>query len=425
VSGSAGAFDYAIDVKHERSNGFNGIPSSPPAQNDGDTSVAGHVRLGFQIDADQRLEASVLANNLLSAYNDGYGDPKQWLYYQLRTVGLNWSSRWSDAYNTQLGVSETTNQINSAYGNYATDLRSYLFQNDWHWGIHQFTLTLDGREDKLISSSAYDPIAGSGDRFSNALALGYGLHWQEHSLQLNVRHDQNSVLGGHNSASAAYGYVLAPHWRATVSAATGYRAPTLYEQYSLYGVSSLLPQTSQNLEAALRYEDGASAFGVVAYHNRVSNLINFGGPGDCQSPYGCYANVGRALMEGVTLTAQQRFQGINTHASLDLQDPKDLATGDLLARRAKAHGVLGADTQWAQWTLGGEAQASGRRFDDAANTQALGAYTLFNLYASKPLATDWQLVARVDNLANKNYELAYTYATPGRSVYMGLKWAPH
>jgi vitamin B12 transporter len=385
--------------------------------------------LGFQIDADQRLEASVLANNMLSAYNDGYGDPKQLQFYQLRTAGINWSSRWSDAYNTQFGVSETTNQIASQYGTYATDLRSYLFQNDWHWGIHQVTLTLDGREDKLLTPQSSDPLVGAGDRFSNALALGYGLHWQEHSLQLNARHDQDSVFGGHNSGSAAYGYAFAPHWRATLSAATGYRAPTLYELYSMYGVSSLLPQTSQNLEAGVKYQNAGSSFGFVAYHNKVSNLIDFEpDQGTCPgviSYGGCYANVGRALLEGVTLMAQQRFQGVNTHASLDLQDPKDLATGDLLARRAKAHGVLGADTQWAQWTLGGEAQASGRRFDDAANTQALGGYTLFNLYASKPLATDWQLVARVDNLANKNYELAYTYATPGRSVYMGLKWAPH
>ena len=425
VSGSEGAFDYALDAKHERSNGFNQIPSSPPAQNDGYTTVAGHARLGFQIDPDQRLEATLLANNLLAAYNDGYGDPAQQLFYQLRTTGLNWTSRWSDNYNTQVGVSETMNQMASPYGTYATDLRNYLFLSHWHFGLHQLTLTLERREDRLTSSSSYDPIAGTGDRSDNALALGYGLHWQQHTLQLNVRHDQDSIFGGHNTGSAAYGYAFAPHWRATVSAATGYRAPTLYEQYSQYGVASLAPQTNQNLEAGLKYENNGALFSLAAYHNKVSNLINFANSGDCQSPYGCYANVGRALLEGVTLTAQQRFQAINTHASIDLQDPKDLGSGDLLARRAKTHGVLGADTLWANWTLGAEAQASGRRFNDAANTQALGGYTLFNVYVSKPLAPDWQLLARVDNLSNKHYELASTYANPGRTLYMGLKWSPH
>ena len=31
---------------------------------------------------------------------------------------------------------------------------------------------------------------------------------------------------------------------------------------------------------------------------------------------------------------------------------------------------------------------------------------------------------RIDNLGDKAYELARTYATPGRTLYVGLKWAP-
>ena len=30
----------------------------------------------------------------------------------------------------------------------------------------------------------------------------------------------------------------------------------------------------------------------------------------------------------------------------------------------------------------------------------------------------------VDNLADKDYQLARTYATPGRTLFVGLKWAP-
>ena len=69
-------------------------------------------------------------------------------------------------------------------------------------------------------------------------------------------------------------------------------------------------------------------------------------------------------------------------------------------------------------------QASGQRYDDAANIRRLGGYTLLNLYASTRLARDYQVVARLDNLADKNYELARGYATAGRAFYVGLKWAP-
>ena len=47
-----------------------------------------------------------------------------------------------------------------------------------------------------------------------------------------------------------------------------------------------------------------------------------------------------------------------------------------MGRRAKQHAVLGADTRLAGWTLGAEAQASGRRYDTNANTTELGGYTL-------------------------------------------------
>ena len=107
-----------------------------------------------------------------------------------------------------------------------------------------------------------------------------------------------------------------------------------------------------------------------------------------------------------------------------MQRPRDLDTGKQLARRAKHHGTFGADAQWAGWTLGAEVQASGRRFDTVANTNVLGGYTLVNLYASTRIARDYTLLARVDNLADKDYQLARTYATPGRTLFVGLKWAP-
>ena len=69
-------------------------------------------------------------------------------------------------------------------------------------------------------------------------------------------------------------------------------------------------------------------------------------------------------------------------------------------------------------------QASGRCYDNAANTEVLGGYGLVNLYASTVIARDWQLLARVDNVGDKKYQLAKGYATPGRTLYVSLRWAP-
>jgi vitamin B12 transporter len=183
----------------------------------------------------------------------------------------------------------------------------------------------------------------------------------------------------------------------------------------------------------LRYEDGGSSFGIVAYQNKVSNLITFtSGSGPCsngRAPVAlanraCYSNTAQAEYSGVTLTGGYKIGYTRLSASLDLQNPRDLGTGRTLPRRARQHAVLAADTRVGPWSLGAEAQLSGRRNDSATNTAVLGGYGLINLSASTLVARDWTFLARVDNLADKSYELAQTYATAGRTLYVGLKWAP-
>ena len=64
------------------------------------------------------------------------------------------------------------------------------------------------------------------------------------------------------------------------------------------------------------------------------------------------------------------------------------------------------------------------RYDDVANLNRLGGYTLWHLTASRQLAPEWSLQMRLNNLTDKRYELARSYANEGRSIYVGLRWAP-
>jgi len=64
--------------------------------------------------------------------------------------------------------------------------------------------------------------------------------------------------------------------------------------------------------------------------------------------------VGKARYEGLTLAGSTRVAQVQLRGSLDLQNPKNLDSGKLLARRARHHASFGADTRVAGWTLGGE-----------------------------------------------------------------------
>lgn len=435
ATGAGGAFDYSLGLAHETSDGFNTQPLRlrKPADGvrnpdrDGYTSTSANARLGFQVNRAHRLDATVLASDTESQYDAFTHNPASPVddlsRHKLRTLGLNWSAQWTEAYSTRLSVTDSQSRYETTPSVYltTTNLRGYLLQNELRVGPHLLTAALERREDELENTS----VGPTRNRTQNAVALGYGFTEKQHTVQLNVRHDDDSGFGGKGTGSAAYGYAITPKLRMTASAGTAFRAPTLYQRFSEYGVSSLQPETSRNVEAGLGYTDGASSLGLVAYRNRLRNLITYvNGPGACASPYGCYDSVARASYEGITVSGAYALGGVNLRASADFQNPRDLDTGKQLARRARRHATLGADTELAGWRLGAELQASGKRFDTVANTTELGGYALVNLSASTRMARDLTLLARIDNLGDKDYQTARTYATEGRTFYLGLKWAP-
>jgi vitamin B12 transporter len=423
-SGSHGGFDYALGLGDESSKGFNARPvAGQNGDDDGYNRQSANVRLGWQITPNQRVEATGLSSNMNASYDTSAKDDKS--IYQLQTMGLNWLAQWSGAYSTRLSATEARNRYETepSFSKSITRQRGYLFQNEYRVGPQLFTAALERREDQLDNSTTTPATSA---RALNGFALGYGFSGKQHTLQLQARQDQDSEFGLQSTGSVAYGYALTPQWRLTASAGTAFRAPTLYQRFSIYGVSTLQPENSRNLEMGARYSEGSTSWGVVAYRNMVNNLIVYANsnPGCPNSPNGCYGSVAQAEYKGVTFSGNQRLQDVNLRASLDIQDPRDGITGLMLARRSNQHATLGADTRQGRWIYGVESQLSGMRYDTAANTTVLPGYALYNLHARTQLARDWSMLLRLDNVTDTQYQLANTYATAGRSLFVSLTWAP-
>ncbi|WP_034410956.1 TonB-dependent receptor domain-containing protein [Derxia gummosa] len=415
--------DWAAGISREISDGFNArrLASANP-DDDGYRRSSANARVGLRPVAGQRLDATLLWTSLDSQY-DGSRSADDHSRHHLLTTGLAWSAELSPDWTLRANAGESHTRYETRPSPYFTDtrLRNYLLDSEWRTGPARLRLGAERREDRLDNTSV---AGGRGERSQNAVLAGAGLELGAHALQANARVDDDSEFGGKTNGSLAWGWKLAPAWRLSASFGTAFRAPTLYQRYSQYGVATLDPETSRNLEFGLRMLDGADQAGVVVYRNRVTNLINFGAAGPCASSFGCYGNTGHAEMEGATFSGATRLGAIDLAGSLDWQLPRDTDSGRLLARRSRLHGNVTADTRVADWTLGASLQASGRRWDNAANTQALGGYALLGVHASRRIARDWTVLARVDNLADRDYETARTYANPGRTAWLNLTWAP-
>jgi vitamin B12 transporter len=400
--------------------------------------------LGFQIHADHRLEASISRNKNDAQYDSGLTRDYRRIN-SVQTVSGKWLSHWTDRYSTRLVVSGGTDRGEEALNGSTptlsydqTKISSVLWANDYRLDAHLFSATVENRRDQflLVGSSAV-PVGSafvSREKSQNSIGLGYGWVGGPHTVQLNMRRDRDSEFGSKSTGTAAYAFALTPQWKISASGGTSFRVPTLYQRFSIYAPPTpLLPESGRSIELGLKYVEGSTHYGVVAYRNKMTNLLTFvSGIGPCPSGLlpaatrvGCYANTALAQYTGLTFTASQRVGNYRLYGSLDLQNPKDVTLDKQLARRAKQHASFGVDTRVGAWTLAGDVLLSALRYDNTTATSAvLPGYTLVNVSASTALSKDWKALVRVDNLTDKTYQTISTYATARRALYVGLSWAP-
>ena len=438
LSGGNEQVTFAVSVGSEESRGFNARSASTVSpDDDGYHNATANGRLDLKLDARHRLSANWLMNDITSQYDAAASSSFSKLadfqnLRHLETGGLTWSAQWSDRFSTRLSVTDGTDRYETVPSPYVTftRVRSYYLSNQWQWDDHQVSAALERREDALNNASTAPMETARAD---NGLALGYGWTHGAHAVQLNVRADQDSEFGAKQTGSISYGYRFRPDWRVTAATGTAFRAPTLFQRFSVYGTPTLEPETGTNSELGLQYAAGDTRVGAVVYQNKVTNLISFvSKTGTCAGNFaptpstsrGCYFNTAKASYYGVTFTGQTRIAGADVHASLDVQDPRDEITGNLLQRRAPHHATLGVDKALGDWTWGASVIASGDRYDNNTNTTVLKGYTLVNLSAEKPLGDAWKLLLRLDNATDAVYQLTDTYNSPGRSLFVGLKWEP-
>lgn len=422
-SGSQAQWDYALGVTREKSQGFNVLQGANP-DSDGYDSRAETARLGLKINKDHKLEATLLQSRMNAQYDGGsYPGTVQddHSIQTIQTTGLNWTAQWTPDYKTNLLLTLSKDDYEDPTGSSQaqTRLRNYVFQNAYNLDIHRFQVTLERREDALDNSST-SPADTS--RSQNALALGYGLSLDQHSLQLNTRHDTDSDFGDKNTAQAAYAYQLNDAWQVRASAGSAFRAPTLFQRFYKYGGNAgLEPESSDNIEAGLKYAYQNDSLSLVAYRNRISNLIDFFyAIGECN----CYENIDHARLQGFTLSAATRYRDFKLSGSYDRLDAKNTDTGKALARRADNTLKLAADTHWQAWQLGSEWQWVDKRFDDKSNKTVIPPFQLFNLWWQRPLDKDINLSVRLNNAFDQSYQLANGYYTAGRNLFVGLQWQP-
>ncbi|KFI09038.1 TonB-dependent receptor domain-containing protein [Massilia sp. BSC265] len=428
VYGAGSGLRYAFSAGYEDSDGFSATRPGAFGFNpdeDGYRRRNANGQLSYALTPGHEIGAQFLHSDLHAQYDSGTGPYDVNSQQDLNTAAVYLASQFTSDWRSTVQYATSSDKL----GNFTSALPSgasqintrqdeLTWQNSIALGSDTLQLLYTHRKEDVESSSN---AALTRARITNSYAAAYSAKRGSHLFDVSARHDR-SIYGKKNTGAAGYGYNFGNGWRATASVGTSFRAPTFNELYFPgYGLPTNQPEKGRNREAGLRYDAGKVQFDATLFRNRLTDMIVSATP--CPGRAGsCAYNVNRATLEGMSLAAETRVAGVNLRGSIDWQDPKDETTGKQLARRAKKHASVHADTTWGKLKTGAELQLSGERFDDAANRNRLGGYGLLNLYTTWQITPDVSLLARLDNVADKRHELARHYGTSGRTWFAALRY---
>jgi vitamin B12 transporter len=432
VTGSTGgehSVTYALSGAREESDGFSSTrpgSSSYNPDDDGYTRNSVNGRIALRLAEGHEIGAQFLQSRLSAQYDSGKSDFDAHNIQEVDSYAVFLNDRFLPNWRSSVQVARSEDKLGSFTGTAPsgtsqlnTRQDEFTWQNTFDIAGDTLQVLAGHRKEKVLSSSIKDI---NRTRITNAVAASYDLRRGSHLLDVSARND-HSEYGGKTTGALGYGYEFTQDLRATASYGTSFRAPTFNElYYPGYGLTSNKPERGRNAEAGVQYRVAGVDLQANYYRNRLTDMIVSVTPCPGRPGGSCAYNVDHALLEGLTLAASTRIGNLDLRASADLQDPRDETTGKQLARRARRHASFAADYTVDQVDAGVEMQASGRRFDDAANANRLGGYGLLNLYTTWHMTRDWSLLVRVDNAADKHYDLARNYGTSGRTWFAGIRY---
>ncbi len=260
------------------------------------------------------------------------------------------------------------------------------------------------------------------DRRNRALFAAWRGKFAAHTLELSARRDDNSQFAGATTGNAAWGWLVSDALRVRASWGQGFRAPNFNELYypgyfGFYaGNPDLQPERSTSAEIGLDWQaNDVQRLGLSLYRTRIRDLITFTGLNSSAE------NIDRASIDGAELEYHRALGRFTLDANATWQDARNAVTDLPLLRRPDRKLVLSGNYRFSNGaTVGLDGSATSTRPD--VGSVDLPGYGRLDLRFALPLGSGWTLETRIENLADRDYQLLNGYNTPGRSGVLSVRW---
>ncbi len=230
-----------------------------------------------------------------------------------------------------------------------------------------------------------------------------------------LRLTDHENFGNHATWNTEYAYAISDAVTLNFGLGHAFRAPDATDRFGFGGSPDLEPEIADEQQLGIRYVAGERhSFNVEFYANRIEDLIEF------DSEAFALRNLDEAEIRGAQFGYEYHGERFVLKADLVKQRAENATTGARLLRRADETATISFTQSFGAHRLGLSILASGDREDFGGI--ALPGYVVANATALLQLNDQWQLNARIENLADTEYQTAANYRMQERSGFVELRY---
>jgi len=444
ISGSAGWLD---------SKGINAFSGAPNGDRDGYDNTSASLKAVYAPVPGAEIG---VVGHLVHSNNDYDGsDPDTFAHADTLDTTENrvkagriwgkygWGGGWSVALDGSLLSSSNRNRLDGEPLTRTSGRRSTVsgqFGRDLRLGGTTQRLTLAVEHEDEHFRARDDQYFGATNQNRSRKLTGYIAEWRAEwnkaiVTDVAVRRDDFSAFVDATTVRASVLVRLNDHVRLHGAYGEGIAQPTFYDLFGFFpgsfvGNPSLTPEESSSWEAGISWNDARTTLSLTAFTGRLKNeIVDIFNSDTFESST---ANAeGTSHRRGIEIEGLRRIGagvrvGFN-YTFLDADEQKVSGSPKVREIRRPRHSAnVYATGQIGPVELGASLAYVGKRLDTdfdsfPARSVPLGDYVLASLNVGWRMTENVIAYARMENAFDENYEDAFGYATPGRTVYAGLR----
>lgn len=412
-----------LDLSHRETDGIppRNAPTpsteSAPYKND-----AMSLRIDQPITDSTALWGSYQATESEKYYPGGFTEAS----HRSSAVGIR--SDFSEQWTSQLQLSyfkDSNLNISWAESRSATWRDSLQWQNEFRFSDSSHSVVgLDVDQEELLY---LNPSAVLNNRSRDNRAL-FAVHQHDlgvYTTTASLRIDDNEQFGSHTTGRLAAGRSFAGNNSVWLAIGTAFKAPTLIDLYvdfpnfNFFANPDLSPEKARNIEIGVSTVLLQTTLGTQIFQNDIRDLIG------SDSSFRSLANVSRARIKGVEISAMRDILGWQASLAVTLLDHENRDTGNELLRRPDEQLNLTLTRQFEQLSLllNWEVRSTQADLDPVTfGTSRVGGYGKLDA------SLEWQwldaisLQLKVGNLFDKTYEVVDGYNARGRNSMLTARY---